>query len=1193
MRESDRRLARNRILDVVRSVRWRWRARIALRGIVWVAGLTGLVAFLGALGLEQMRFSAEAVVWLRFVTWTTLAVSIFLFLVRPLMKRVTDAQVALYLEENEPSLEHSVVSVLHEGSNSASPDLVHRVAEIALEKASKVNYGRRVEQGGLYRFAGALTAVAVLAVAATLLGPEHLRLGLAALLFPTVDAAEVNPYSVSVVPGDVTIARGSDQIVTAALGGFEAADASIFTRGETDDSFQRLTMLPSIEGGFEVMLLGVNEPTQYFVEATGIRSPTFSIDVADLPYVDQMDLTYYFPSYTGLRARIVEDGGDVAALRGTVVELQIEPTMLTPGGRLMLDGQPAEELTVQEDGTLSVRFTVGSNEYYSVELARDNGDFVPASPEYNIDVLTDQEPSIHFSRPGRDMPASPIEEVYLEMTADDDYGIGDIRLVYSVNGGAEDTIAVFEASGAPLAEISTGHTLFLEEWQLEPGDLVSYYAMVRDNRSGSDERVVTSDIYFLNMRPFERAYRQAEQQGGGGGGGGGGAPETAMSELQRQVIAATFNLIRQKDSYSDDEFSENVVSVGLAQGRLKDQVTTLLERMQNRGLTQTDPGFRDVSAILPKAFEAMTKAQEDLAEEELREALPDEQEALRYLQQAEETYERYVQEQQEQQGGGGGGGSQQAAEDLADLFELELDKLKNQYETVQRGEQQQQDNQVDALLEELQELARRQEQEAERQRRRASQNQSGGAGSGDAQRELADETEEAARQLQRLARETNDPELEQTARELQQAAEAMRQSASSSGSQTTAEANSALRRLEEARRSLEESRADRARRDAEDAIAQVEELQRQQRDVQGDVRDLPVERGPERQDGIERLRERKNQMNEVVQDLERQLDGAASSGREDNPEAARELQAAANQIRESKLKEKIQYSRGTIEQWDPQSAVTMELQIEGDLQALRDQLERARNASSERQADPLEDALDETRDLVRGMEAMDRRLNDSGQQGQQDQGQQGQQGEGQEGQEGQQGQEGGQGEGQQGEGQEGQQGEGQEGRQGEGEGQQGQQGQGQQGGNNQGRAGDPSTDSRAGGATRGDPRRLSDEEIRQYQNEFREREGQVRDLRDDLVEAGRPIEDLQQVLDAMERFQEDGIYADPAALADLHEDMLNRLKRLEFGLRRDVEGEADRRATLTGNDEVPDGYRRLVEEYYRALARGGSGSGGN
>jgi hypothetical protein len=1223
MRDSDRRIARNRILGVIRSVKWRWRTRIALRGLVWVAALTGGVVLLSAMGLERMRFDPEAVVWLRVATWGTFAISMIVFLIRPLLVRVTDTQVALYLEEHEPSLEHAVVSALDPGNRSVSPELAERVLEVAVEKARGVQYGRRVEQSGLYRFAGALTAVAVLALAVTLFGPPHLRHGLSALLLPTVDPAEVNPYSVAVQPGDVTIARGSDQMIIAGLSGFESADASVFVKGESEPSFRRITMLPALEAGFEVMLLGVAEPTEYFVEATGVRSPTFTIDVADLPYVDQIDVTYHFPRYTGLPSRTIQDGGDVAALAGTEVELSIEPTMTAPGGKLILDGEAVADLEPQEDGTLRARFTIGENDFYSIQLARDNGALVRSSPEYNIDVLRDQDPSISFSRPGRDMPASTIEEVYLEVRANDDYGIGDIRLVVSVNAGPEDTISMFEASGAPLADVSTGHTLFLEEWPLEVGDLVSYYAIVRDNRSMGGDKVVTSDIYFLNMRPFERAYRQAEQQGGGGGGGGGmQQDDMALSELQRQVIAATFNLIRQRDTYSDSEFSENVVSVGLAQGRLRDQVGTLLQRMQNRGLTTTDDGFRDVSAVLPLAEEAMERAQGFLDDEELREALPDEQQALRYLQQAEETYERYVTTQQESQGGGGGGG-QQAAEDLADLFELELDKLKNQYETVQRGQQQQADNEVDELLERLQELARRQEQEAERQRRRGQQSQGGASGGNQSQRDLAEETEEAARQLQRLARERNDQQLEETARNLQQAAEQMRQAATQSGSTGASEAGSALQRLEEARRRLEQARSERARRDAEEAISQVEDLQRQQREVQREVRELPTERTAERQAQIDRLRERKDQMTEAVQDLERQLDNAASAGRADNPEAARELQDAADHIRESKLKEKLQYSRGTIEQWDPQSATTLELTIESDLQGLRDELEQARGASTEREDNPLEEALDQTRDLVRGMEAMGRRLNEpspqDGEQGQQgdqqgqqsdQQGQQsheGQQGdqqdqEGQQGdQQGQQGQEGQQGNQQ---GQQGQQGN-QQGQQGQG-GQQGQQGQGGQqpgqggnvndrggGGGNDGWVGDRYAGSRFGGATRGEPRRLTPEEIRQMQSEARERTEQVRDLSGQLDEAGYTAEELRDVLDAMARLEDDAIYSDPRALAEVHAAMLDRLKRVEFTLRRDVEGEADRRGTLSGSDEVPDGYRTLVEEYYRALARGGRSPGGS
>jgi hypothetical protein len=85
---------------------------------------------------------------------------------------------------------------------------------------------------------------------------------------------------------------------------------------------------------------------------------------------------------------------------------------------------------------------------------------------------------------------------------------------------------------------------------------------------------------------------------------------------------------------------------------------------------------------------------------------------------------------------------------------------------------------------------------------------------------------------------------------------------------------------------------------------------------------------------------------------------------------------------------------------------------------------------------------------------------------------------------------------------------------------------------------------------------------------------------------GRPIEDLDAVLESMARLDDRGVITDPRALAEIHQGMLDRLKRMEFGLRREVEGETGRNPTLSGSDDVPDGYRPLVEDYFRALARG-------
>jgi hypothetical protein len=116
---------------------------------------------------------------------------------------------------------------------------------------------------------------------------------------------------------------------------------------------------------------------------------------------------------------------------------------------------------------------------------------------------------------------------------------------------------------------------------------------------------------------------------------------------------------------------------------------------------------------------------------------------------------------------------------------------------------------------------------------------------------------------------------------------------------------------------------------------------------------------------------------------------------------------------------------------------------------------------------------------------------------------------------------------------------------------------------------------------------LAPDEVRQFQREFLERGELVRDLRDRLVAEGRDVAELQAVLDAMQRLQREGVYDNPATVAGLNDAILESLKRLEFGLRREVEGVSDGRAALGGSTDVPEAYRKLVDEYYRKLAGAG------
>ena len=109
-----------RVLSIVRSVRMRWRLRMFLRGLSIVLGASFLAFLLSAYGLEASRFSPGAVTGLRIAAWTTVLLLTLYFLVRPLIRRITDQQVALYLEEREPSLEAAILGAVEVESTQGS-----------------------------------------------------------------------------------------------------------------------------------------------------------------------------------------------------------------------------------------------------------------------------------------------------------------------------------------------------------------------------------------------------------------------------------------------------------------------------------------------------------------------------------------------------------------------------------------------------------------------------------------------------------------------------------------------------------------------------------------------------------------------------------------------------------------------------------------------------------------------------------------------------------------------------------------------------------------------------------------------------------------------------------------------------------------------------------------------------------------
>ena len=77
---------------------------------------------------------------------------------------------------------------------------------------------------------------------------------------------------------------------------------------------------------------------------------------------------------------------------------------------------------------------------------------------------------------------------------------------------------------------------------------------------------------------------------------------------------------------------------------------------------------------------------------------------------------------------------------------------------------------------------------------------------------------------------------------------------------------------------------------------------------------------------------------------------------------------------------------------------------------------------------------------------------------------------------------------------------------------------------------------------------------------------------------------LDRIMGRMRDLQAPASQGQPQAIAALDQDVVEGFKAFEFALRRQLDQSGTDRPFLTGADEVPEQYRKLVEQYYKALA---------
>ncbi len=1128
------------------------RGKVQRERIIRGAAILFVVLLIGSLAatwlLAKSNFSDSAILWSRvLILSTALGVSVYCLLL-PLLRRPSDEKIARFLEERHPELFERVSTAVQVGRH---PDRVHPEIAALIEADARKALDRIPQPRFFWPRVSATSAAGLGVVAVTFLalffaGPIEYRYGLQRMLSGWLDDADSPLYVISVEPGDVTVAERADLEVRAYLKGFEAQNVRLLTQLPNQTRWDQLEMVPEMASSqFSFLIFDVREPFDYFVEAAGIRSDTFRVEVSEIASIDSLKITLHFPAYTGMDPVTLDDG-NIRALQGTRAEVRLATDIPVREARLRFESGAEMLLDAESERVWTGSFRIERDDYYRAHLISPEGVRNPASDEFTIEVLEDRPPSISFTEPGRDRKVTNIEEVFTEVTVQDDFGLRKLELFYSINGAPVESVPLAAPRGS--RQIAASHTFYLEEFELVPGDFVSYYARAQDAVSSS-----ATDIYFLEIMPFDLQFFQSQQSGMPGAEGDQGLD---LVRRQKQIVVATFALVNERDRYSDEEFQENSLTLGLLQQRLRDQTATIAERITRREAAISQPRFQKMAEYLHQAIEQMKPAEAALNQVNPEGALPHEQTALQSLMRAESLLTEMQVSMSQNPGPGGA-----TAQDLADLVDLELDKTKNQYETLQQNRQQQADQTLDEAVEKLKELARRQEREVER-RRQAMQGASGSSGSLSEQ-QLIDELERLSRELARLSRHREDPQLSQISRELQNAARDMRQAREGgrSGAESASLAQQALERMQQAQSRLNQQQ----RNQVEERLNQLDQQARnlaedQKRIVEG-MRSLDESlrggmQGADSMDQMRGLYWDKQGLREDLQSLESELHQTARQIESREPEAARKLKEAGIDIRDERLADKMQEGTEFLTRGLTNMAVRREEGIQEDLAQLAEKISQAReslgSAAPEQDQERLRQALDRAGRLVEGLESLRQRG--------QDQQAAGSEGRGREPSESA-----------------------------SGESSSADASADESAASSEG--GDAAAESpqqegsaatRAAGLAGGMPAGSFDP--RQLQSEWEQRLEEATQLQQLLRDDPALAREAAGLLRQMREFDPGSIMDDPEKVASLKRLIIDGFHQLELEINRALSEKEGRQLRFVQSDEVPIEFREQVEEYFRRLS---------
>ncbi|MCC7191253.1 MAG: hypothetical protein IT444_00600 [Phycisphaeraceae bacterium] len=371
-------------------------------------------------------------------------------------------ELALLVEGRYPELNNVLINTLQlsqaetrYGAGIGSEELIASVADDAGAAIHSINPSQAIPKRmlAIAGLAAGIGGVIFLAYAA--INGDALKSGLGRVFIPLGDNTLTHIREVT--PGDADVLVNSQVDVTTRLEGRVPTQAQLVCV-LSDGRKLTVPMLanPAVPDRLTGRLDRVEADTTYYVVAGDDKSDRFTLRAHQKPTVQQITQTITPPDYIEAAPTEVISGS-IQALPGSKVSLRIQSNEpLKAGGIVLGDGKetplvlekvPGSNQSITGLGSI----TVTRGERYTVNLTSLYG-FAGDPSSYDISVLEDKLPQVEIIKPTGELSVKIDDKVTVEVRANDDYGLKELRLVK------------LDPAASASSDTTTGSTKVLGTW---------------------------------------------------------------------------------------------------------------------------------------------------------------------------------------------------------------------------------------------------------------------------------------------------------------------------------------------------------------------------------------------------------------------------------------------------------------------------------------------------------------------------------------------------------------------------------------------------------------------------------------------------------------------------------------------------------------------------------------------------------